>query len=169
LSRQTGIGIVGLGLAVKPHALALRDLAGKLRVVGGYSPSAERRHAFSAAWDLPAADSIEALLGDPDVDVLLVLTPPLTHAELALQAAQAGKHVLLEKPVDVTLPRARAVVEEVARAGVKLGVVFSTASVPAPASCASASPRARWAICCPFPPRSDGGARPSTTRSLAAA
>jgi UDP-N-acetyl-2-amino-2-deoxyglucuronate dehydrogenase len=124
LSRQTGIGIVGLGLAVKPHALALRDLAGKLRVVGGYSPSAERRHAFSAAWDLPAADSIEALLGDPDVDVLLVLTPPLTHAELALQAAQAGKHVLLEKPVDVTLPRARAVVEEVARAGVKLGVVF---------------------------------------------
>jgi predicted dehydrogenase len=111
-------------MAVKPHAAALRDLAGKVRFVGGYSPSSERRRQFNAAFDLPVVDSLEALLGDPGVDALLVLTPPLTHAELALQAARAGKHMLLEKPVDASLPKARAVVEEVARAGVSLGVVF---------------------------------------------
>jgi predicted dehydrogenase len=118
------IGIVGLGLAVKPHAQALRDLADKVEVAGGFSPSPLRRRDFHSAWGFPVVDSLEALLANPEVGALLILTPPLTHAELALRAAQAGKHVLLEKPVDVTLPKARAVVEGVRAAGVKLGVVF---------------------------------------------
>jgi UDP-N-acetyl-2-amino-2-deoxyglucuronate dehydrogenase len=124
VNQRIGIGIVGLGLAVKPHALALRDLENKVRVVGGFSPSAQRRQEFHAAWGLPVADTLESLLASRDVDALLVLTPPLTHTGLALQAARAGKHVLLEKPVDVTLPNARAVVDAVAAAGVRLGVVF---------------------------------------------
>jgi predicted dehydrogenase len=124
VSGRLGIGIVGLGLAVKPHVLALRDLRHDVSVVAGYSPSAARRREFSAAWNLPVADALEELLSDRRVEALLVLTPPLTHAELALKAAGAGKHVLLEKPVDVSLPRAQAVVEGVAAAGVKLGVVF---------------------------------------------
>jgi UDP-N-acetyl-2-amino-2-deoxyglucuronate dehydrogenase len=118
------IGIVGLGLAVKPHALALRDLAHKVEIAGGFSPSPGRRRDFQAAWGFSVVDSLEALLENPEVGALLILTPPLTHAELALKAAQAGKHVLLEKPVDVSLPKARAVVEGVHAAGVKLGVVF---------------------------------------------
>ena len=124
MERRLGVGIVGLGLAVKPHALALRDLSAKVRVVGGFSPSAERRREFNAAWNLPVIDSLDALLGHREVDAILVLTPPLTHAELALLAARAGKHVLLEKPVDVSLAKARAVVDAVSAAGVKLGVVF---------------------------------------------
>lgn len=124
MSARLGIGIVGLGLAVKPHALALRDLADKVRVVGGYSPTPARRHEFAASWGFPVVDSLDALLHERAVDALLILTPPLTHAGLALQAARAGRHVLLEKPVDVTLPRATAVVDAAEAAGVKLGVVF---------------------------------------------
>jgi predicted dehydrogenase len=124
VTASLGVGIVGLGLAVKPHALALRDLSGKVRVAGGFSPSTERRRQFHSTWGFPVVESLEALLADREVDALLILTPPLTHADLALKAARAGKHVLLEKPVDVTLPRARAVVEGVREAGVQLGVVF---------------------------------------------
>ena len=122
--KRVGIGIVGLGLAVKPHALALKDLAAKVDVIGGFSPTASRRAAFAHAWELPVVDHLDALLHNPRVDAVLILTPPRAHAELAITAARAGKHVLLEKPVDVDLPRAQALVEAVERCDRTLGVVF---------------------------------------------
>ena len=122
--QRLGVGIVGLGLAVKPHALALRELGERIGFLGGYSPTAERRRAFERDYDLPTVDTLGALLNDDRVDILLVLTPPRTHADLALQCAQAGKHVLLEKPIDVTFAQARALVDGVEATGRKLGVVF---------------------------------------------
>lgn len=118
------IGIIGLGLAVKPHAAALRDLAGRVEVVGGFSPSDERRAAFRAQWGMPVVGSAEDLLDAPDVDAVIVLTPPRTHGELARRAARAGRHVLLEKPVGITHAEARAIVHDVGAAGRRLGVVL---------------------------------------------
>ena len=122
--RKTGVGIIGLGMAVQPHAEALQQLADRVTVVGAFSPGAERRAAFEKAHRLPTVASEAALLDDPRVEVVLVLTPPRTHADVALRAARAGKHVLLEKPVDVDLPRARALVEAFERADRRLGIVF---------------------------------------------
>ncbi len=121
---RIGVGIVGLGMAVKPHALALKDLAPRIHVVGGFSPSPQRRQSFAQSYGLPVVDSMEALLDDAGVHAIIILTPPRTHAELALRAARAGKHVLLEKPVDVTYAEASALVEGVAATGKRLGVVF---------------------------------------------
>lgn len=132
MTKKLGIGVIGLGLAVKPHALAFRDLADRVEFIGGYSPSAERRAAFAGAYGLPTVDSLEALLGNPDVHAVCVLTPPRTHADIALRAAQAGKHVLLEKPIDVDLLRSRALVEGVERAGRTLGIVFQHRFRPGP-------------------------------------
>jgi predicted dehydrogenase len=122
--RRIGIGIIGLGLAVKPHARALRELGERVQVIGGYSPTPERRREFERTYALPSVGSREALLADPRVEAVLILTPPRSHAELAIEAARAGKHVLLEKPIDVTFERAREVVDAVEQAGRKLGVVF---------------------------------------------
>ena len=119
-----GVGIVGLGQAVKPHALALRDLADKVEVIAAFSPSVERRAAFATAWSLPVVDTLSTLLDDPRIHAVIVLTPPRTHREIAVAAARAGKHVLLEKPLDVDLPQATALVEAVEREGRTLGVVF---------------------------------------------
>ncbi|HXX83236.1 MAG TPA: Gfo/Idh/MocA family oxidoreductase [Casimicrobiaceae bacterium] len=121
---RVGIGIIGLGMAVKPHALALRDLAQKVEVIGAYSPSPERRAAFAQQYDLPVVASLDALLADARVRAALILTPPRTHSELAMRAAGAGKDVLLEKPVDVDLPAARALVEHFEARGRTLGTVF---------------------------------------------
>ena len=122
--KKLGVGVVGLGLALKPHALALRDLADKVEVIGGFSPSAARRAEFAATWQWPAADSFRALCDDPRIDALMILTPPRTHTELAVAAARAGKHVLLEKPVAVDLAEATALVDAVERCDRKLAIMF---------------------------------------------
>src|SRR5438128_6588198 len=112
---KIGVGIVGLGMAVKPHALALRELAPRIELIGAFSRSPARRTEFGKSYGLPTVDSLSALLDDSRVQVLLILTPPRTHAALALQAAKAGKHVLLEKPIDVDLASAEALVDAVER------------------------------------------------------
>ena len=122
--RKFGVGIVGLGLALKPHALALRDLAGKVEVIGGFSPSAARRADFAATWQWPAVESFRALCDDPRIDALLILTPPRTHTELAIAVAKAGKHVLLEKPVAVDLAEATALVDAVEYCNRALAIMF---------------------------------------------
>ena len=124
MAERLGIGMIGLGMAVKPHALSLKELGHQIEFVGGFSPTAERRVAFEQTYGLPTVESVDALLNDSRVDAVIILTPPRSHAELAIRAAQAGKHVLLEKPVDVTFREARAIVDAVERENRRLGVVF---------------------------------------------
>lgn len=118
------IVVIGLGMAVKPHAAALRDLAHRVEVAAGWSPSAERRARFAATYGFPVVESLDALLDDPAVDTAMILTPPWAHQDLALRCAAAGKHVLLEKPIDATLDRAVATVEAFETARRKLAIVF---------------------------------------------
>jgi predicted dehydrogenase len=118
------IGIIGLGMALKPHALSLQDLAGRVEVAAAFAPSRERRAAAAKTYALPVVDSIDAILGDRSIDLVLILAPPWNHLELVQAAAGAGKHVLLEKPVEVNAERSLAVVEACERAGRTLAIVF---------------------------------------------
>jgi UDP-N-acetyl-2-amino-2-deoxyglucuronate dehydrogenase len=122
-----GIAVVGLGMAHKPHIESLRELSaeGRARIVACHTPGAERREAFAKAHpDLPLAADLGAVLADPAVDGVILLTPPMTHADLVAKCAAAGKHVLLEKPLDVTVERAQQSVELMERAGLRFGVVL---------------------------------------------
>jgi predicted dehydrogenase len=125
------IGIVGLGMAVQPHMLAIRDLEneGRLRFAGGFSPSTGRRESFAARWHAPVFETLDALLGASDL--VLVLTPPGAHLPVAEVAAKAGKHLLVEKPLEITTARAEALVALAQAAGVTLGVVFQHRFRPA--------------------------------------
>jgi len=126
-----GIALVGLGMAAAPHAKSLLDLAGEARVIGAYSPSPARRRAFGERFPFPLADDLDALLGDPRVDAALILAPPNVHLELTRRAAEAGRHVLLEKPLEVSTGRARALIAACRGRGVKLGVVLQHRYRPA--------------------------------------
>ncbi len=128
-----GIGIVGLGMATQPHMLAIRDLegAGTVRLVGGFSPSVERREGFALRWKAPVFDSQDALLAAPGLDLVLVLTPPGQHLPVAQAAAAAGKHLLVEKPLERTAAEGAALVQVARQAGVTLGVVFQHRFRPA--------------------------------------
>jgi predicted dehydrogenase len=125
------IGIIGLGNAVEPHAKSLIDLKDRVEVVAAASRSEERLKAFAARFPFATTTDIDGLIADPSVDALWILTPPNSHRELAERAAAAGKHVLLEKPLDITLERARAIVGALAKADRRLGVVLQHRFRPA--------------------------------------
>ena len=116
--------MIGLGMAALPHAHALQALGGQIDVLHAFSPSADRRAAFSKAHGLPMTDTIEAIFGDPRVNAVLVLTPPNTHLNMVQMAASAGKHVLLEKPLEVSVERAEQLVAVAEAAGITLGIVL---------------------------------------------
>src|SRR5438067_7292989 len=114
------VAIVGLGMAVTPHAKSLQDL--KVDVAYAYSPSLARRTQFGQKFPFPSCDSLETILEDKTVDAVLILTPPNTHLGLVERCAAAGKHVLLEKPLEITLARAERLVAVASK--VTLGVVL---------------------------------------------
>lgn len=118
------VGVIGLGMAAAPHAQSLIDLAERVEVAGCYSPTPARRDAFASRYGLPVVERVEAILDDPSVSAVVVLTPPDSHAAVVTRCAAAGKHVLLEKPLDATPAGARAVVDAMERAGLTLGVVL---------------------------------------------
>ena len=123
------VGIVGLGMAVTPHAKSLVDLKDRVEVAYAFSPSAERRKSFATRFPFPLCERLETILEDPSVDAVLVLTPPNTHLDIASRCAKAGKHVLLEKPLEVSTVKAKQLVN--ACRDVKLGVVLQHRFRPA--------------------------------------
>lgn len=124
LGRKFGLGVVGAGMAAKPHALALDALRDRIEVRGVWRRDTEALKQFCDLYDFPAAQSYEAMLADPDLDAVLILTPPNAREPLVAAAAVAGKHVLMEKPVERTTEAAARIVEICEGAGVTLGIIF---------------------------------------------
>jgi UDP-N-acetyl-2-amino-2-deoxyglucuronate dehydrogenase len=103
------VALIGLGMAVAPHAKSLLDL--HVDVAYAYSPSLQRRKAFSEKFPFPLCDRLETVLEDRSVQAVAVLTPPNTHLEIVERCAAAGKHVLLEKPLEISTARAEKLVQ----------------------------------------------------------
>ena len=125
------IAIIGLGMAVTPHAKSLIDLKDRVEVAAAFSPSEARRKAFGEKFPFPLAGGLDAILADKSIDCVEILTPPNTHLDLVKQCAAAGKHILLEKPLEVSTERALELVETAAKAGVTLAVMLQHRFRPA--------------------------------------
>jgi UDP-N-acetyl-2-amino-2-deoxyglucuronate dehydrogenase len=123
------VALVGLGMAVTPHARSLLDLKHRVQVAYAYSPSQERRRSFAERFPFPQCNQLETILQDRTVDAVLLLTPPNTHLELVSRCTAAGKHVLLEKPLEISTARAEQLVQ--ACRNMKLGVVLQHRFRPA--------------------------------------
>jgi UDP-N-acetyl-2-amino-2-deoxyglucuronate dehydrogenase len=125
------IAVIGLGMASAPHAKSLADLAGRVEVAHAYSPTEARRAAFCEQFGFPVSGDLDAIFADNTVDAVMLLTPPNTHLDLVRRAANAGKHILLEKPLEIGIERAEELVAAAERAGVTLGVVLQHRFKPA--------------------------------------
>ncbi len=119
-----GFGLVGTGMAGLFHAKELRQVRGaRLAAVCSRDPA--RLQTFAREWAAPRSYThFSELCRDPDVDVVCVLTPTGTHLEVARAASEAGKHILVEKPLDVSLARADEMIHLCRRNRTKLGVIF---------------------------------------------
>jgi len=124
------LGVAGLGRA---FALMAPTLGAHPRVdlVAAADPRAEARERFVAEFGGTAHATVDALCGDPAVDAIYVATPHPLHAAHAIAAARAGKHVLVEKPMALTLADCDAMIAAARRAGVAL-VVGPSHSADAP-------------------------------------
>ena len=129
-SDTIGFAILGAGMVADYHrqaVLANADQGARLVAVGHHNPA--RFAEIGARFGVPCVGQ-DALLADKAVDVVCVCTPSGQHAAQAVAAAQAGKHVLVEKPMALSLADADAMIASCARAGVRLGVVLQRRAEP---------------------------------------
>lgn len=117
--RTIGLGVCGLGRAFVLMLPTFRADP-RVRLVAATSPGGDSRARFTAAFDAPAYETLEALCADPAVEAIYVASPHEFHAAQVAVAARAGKHVLVEKPLAVSLEDGKAMVAAAADAGVHL-------------------------------------------------
>ena len=125
MARALKTGIVGCGTISGQYVaeLALRPAVELVRCA---DLDPERARGLEAQHGVPAAPSTEALLADPEGELVLNLTVPAAHAEVSLAAVAHGKHVYSEKPLAVTLEDGRRVLEAAEWAGVRVGCAPDT-------------------------------------------
>lgn len=121
---KLGVGVIGTGMAAAPHAKALNDLRDHIDLRGVFSRNAEKCKTFALRFELPFIKNIEDLINDPKLDIIIILTPPNQRLKLVQQFSDAGKHILMEKPVERSSAKAKKIVNLCKEKNVKLGIVF---------------------------------------------
>jgi|GEM_PF-31514 len=121
--RQTRVAVVGMGFAGGVHAEGLRQLdEACLVAVADERPTPSLKRA-RAEWNVEAYEDLRPLWRRRDIEAVTIGTPSGLHGPIAVAAARSGKHVLTEKPIEVTLAKADAMIAAARRHGVKLGVI----------------------------------------------
>ncbi len=123
MKRTYGFGIVGTGAIAAKHALAIGELAsGKLVAV--CSSTAERANLAAEKFAVKAYSDLVEFLAHPELDIVCICTASGNHLEPALEAAKKGKHIIIEKPIEITLERADTIIQACENKDVKLGVIY---------------------------------------------
>ena len=126
-----GFAIVGTGAIADVHAGAVRENAGA-RLVAAWSRDAARCADFAVRHGCRAAASLDEIVRDPAIRAVCVTTPSGAHAEAAVPVLEAGKAVLCEKPLEITLDAVDHILAAAARGGGLLAGVFQMRSCAAP-------------------------------------
>ncbi len=120
-----GVGIIGAGGIAAAHAKAYQMLGAKAQLIGVADIDEERARAFARRYEIPVWSSEdEEIFKRDDIQVVSLCLPHHLHAPIAIAALQAGKHVLVEKPLAISLEEADAMIRAAQKAKRHLGVVF---------------------------------------------
>src|SRR5438105_6969099 len=120
-----GFAIVGCGMIARFHARALAEVPGtKLLALVSRNPANARNLADSEKLACDIYTDLAPMLARKDIHAVIVTTPSGAHMEPAVAAAQAGKHVVVEKPLEITLERCDRIIDACDRGGVKLCTIF---------------------------------------------
>jgi predicted dehydrogenase len=118
-----GFGIVGCGMIAGFHAKAINEIDGA-HLVACQSRRMEAAESFAAEHGGKAYAELADLLADASIDVITVCTPSGAHLDPAVAAANAGKHVIVEKPLEVTTERCDKIIDACRKNGVTLSTIF---------------------------------------------
>jgi predicted dehydrogenase len=130
MTKEYGFAITSLGMIADFHARAIQAMAGG-RLVACYSRRKEAVDAFAAKYNCKPYYDYKKLLRDKEVDIVTVCAPSGAHVEHALPAMKKGKHVIIEKPLEITLARCDKIIAAGEKAGVKVGAIFPSRFVEA--------------------------------------
>ncbi len=122
-------GIIGTGAIAKIHAKAIKN-AESARLVAVYDCVPNRVREFAANHNVEAETDLTKFLSRPDIDAVTIATPSGVRTEIAVAAANAGKHILSEKPLEVTVERVDRILEACNANNVILACVFQSRTTP---------------------------------------
>lgn len=117
-----GFGIIGCGMIAGFHAKAIEDCGGKVLACFDEVPQAADRLARSTG--AKAYYDLKPFLADERIEIVTIGTPSGAHRDPAVSAAKAGKHVIVEKPLEITLERCDRIIEACEKSGVVLATIF---------------------------------------------
>lgn len=120
-----GVLIVGCGMIANFHAKAIADSDG-MHLVGVTARRKDASDEFAKKYGCVSFATIDAALADARIDVVSICTPSGAHLDPAIAAAAAGKHVVIEKPLEVTTQRCDEIIAACEQAGVRLAVTFQS-------------------------------------------
>ena len=120
-----GFAIIGCGTIAHFHARAIGDVRGA-KLVACYDKVPAAADKLAEATGCKAYHDLDAMLADPRVAIVTIGTPSGAHLEPALAAARAGKHVIVEKPLEITLRRCDQIIAACEKSGVVLSTVFQS-------------------------------------------
>lgn len=122
VSNSVGFGVIGCGVISTTHCDALKD-APNAHLVAVFDVDPARAQKIGEQYEVPFYTEQAAFLAHSGLDAINVLVPSGLHASVGVAVAAAGKHVLVEKPIDVSVEAATRLIEACERAGVKLSVI----------------------------------------------
>jgi predicted dehydrogenase len=128
---RIGVVMIGLGPGSQPHLKSLRDLSDAVDLRYAVCRHPEKADRTFLPAGVPVTADLSAALADPDVDMAIAATPPATHLPIATECLERGKHILLEKPLEVSFARSQALVERAATTSLTCGVVLQHRFRPA--------------------------------------
>jgi predicted dehydrogenase len=121
--KQIGFGIIGAGVISEVHARAIESID-NAHLAGVYSLTKNKAEALAAKYNCAAYATLDEMLARPEIDIVCICTPSGVHRDPAIKSIAAGKHCLIEKPLEVTLEKCDEIIEAAKKAGVKVGVIF---------------------------------------------
>jgi inositol 2-dehydrogenase len=123
--RKLGIGVLGVGAMGKRHAENIRRLVPEARLIAVADVAADQARQVAAELEIEHGfATFEDMLERKDIDCVVIATPDKFHAQAIRTAAAAGKQILCEKPLALSIADAHAALEAVAKAGVHLQIGF---------------------------------------------
>jgi UDP-N-acetyl-2-amino-2-deoxyglucuronate dehydrogenase len=122
MTRPLRFGLVGCGVIAPTHARCIAELE-DAELIAACDINYHKALVLAEEYACRSYPGIQEMLANEDIDIVCILTPSGLHAELGILAAQAGKHIIVEKPIDVRLEKADALITVCRNAGVNLTVI----------------------------------------------
>ena len=131
MKKTLGFGVIGLGNISEMHAKAIMEMDG-CSLVAGLDNRQESADRFARTFGCRGYTDIDAFLADEELDIVTIATPSGLHLEGALAAAKAKKHLIIEKPIEITKARSQQIIDACTENGVKLMGIFPSRFHEAP-------------------------------------